>query len=461
MLSIFHVLYASAAFRGIRSDGAWYFIRQLNFLSDGIFKIALDIHHPRFSVLALTQMTVISAYSILFIKNKFSLMFIYSFAQFAIPLISLCWSFFLAKHTKKMNIFFWNLFTYCCIILLYEIYSVTESIQGISFHFILWNYLSAEMEYKKRDILGIVFCIAMMRGTYEYTAYLGLFFFICCFYYAKQNCCIKSRIIKLLIGAGGLYTSLYTILFMNKTADEAEEILRFLKESLLPLPYLLQLNSLISISAVILLIIFAIKQSKIKNLEIYISSAVLSGAFFYLFTNLDISLNPGYEGIFRILPCFWIAAVFPVIFLQDIFKKSINIEKQYNLFCIVLLCGIFLTLWQINHTRLWNEDVQNMKKFFSGINEKLYIYNTNNMAFKYGTETYSRYIEDYFLAAYSILFSDTYEQNTIPVNTYYISSFNVFKERNTIQIPYPVLNIKNEYWDLAKCAEALYEFKKK
>ncbi len=472
VISIIHVLYASIVFRGMYCDGAFYMVKQLNWLADGSFQIAYDPEHPRFLSMFITQVPVIIAHSLLFIKNKFTLMFVYSFAQFAIPVVSLLWGYKLAKRTNKPDIFFWNLFTYGGIILTYQIFSVTESIPCISFHFILWNYLAAKMEYNKKDIFSIIFLLIMMFGTYEYVAYMGIFFFLCHFYYVLQDTSVKNQLIKTIIGFGSLGASIYTIWFMFREKGESGEIFRFIGEMINVIPQIPHLNLIITIVTIPLLIIFAFKKTNIKTLEILACSIVMYFAIRYLFNHLDISLVPMWEGHFRTFPCWWLMLVFLILHVKDIIKPKYITQRWQNLIAIALLCAVFQTFWQINNSYFWNKNVQYMKSELAKEKSPLYIADWHEEISSFTNEKLRRYIWHAFYVQMSILFSDTYEQKTLLVNYNKLQDENNKSFRQYLYLPkrepgkisLPVdnhIDIKNYYWDLTNCAKALDKHNKK
>jgi len=469
-VSIIHVLYASFTFRGMYCDGAFYMLKMLNQFSSGAFPAAYDPEHPRFIVLMLTQLPVIAAHSVLFIKNKFALMFIYSFSQFAIPLFALYWHWLLAARTKKYDIFFWNLFTYAGVLLTFEIFSVTESIQGTPFLFILWNYLAAEMEYTKKDIISIVFLLGLMFGIYEYTAYLGILFFLFHFHYVLEDKSVKNQAVKTLIGFGSLAASIYTIWFLLKAEGEGGEILRFIEEGLNTIPLALQFNTLITITAAVMIIICTFKKSKLHYAEVFSGALILSAAFFYSAVNLDASLIPMREVHLRTLPCIFLPAVFIVMHIQNLMHKEYNPARVHNFICFALLCAVFQTCWQYIDTYYWNKNIQYMKEELNQTDELLYTAGNHPEISSFMNEHYRRYIWHGIYAVTSIIFSDSYKQKTLLVNYdepyeegngTYRNRLYIPEEAGKISLPFGFYaDIKNDYWDLTDCAQALDNYNK-
>ena len=93
IISIIHIIYATITMRGMYCDGGFYMLDLLNNFSSEIYKLSFDETHPRFMISFLMQYPAIFAHSILHITNKFVLMGIYSFVQFALPIIFLLWNF--------------------------------------------------------------------------------------------------------------------------------------------------------------------------------------------------------------------------------------------------------------------------------------------------------------------------------------------------------------------------------
>ena len=254
LLSVIHIVYATITMRGLYCDGAFIMLEQLNNFSSKIYKLTIDSAHPRFMMSFLMQFPVMIAHALFHIKNKFVLTGIYSFVQFAIPVILLLFNFMLTKRTKRLDILFWNIFTYGVIICPFMIFSVVESIIGFTLHFILWNYLCAKIDYKKTDIIFILFLLTMMFGTYEYVTFLGIIFFFAHFHYVMKEESFKIQFVKILIGFGSLASAIYNIIFMIRTDGELCEVARFIVEATNYFPHLLELNTIFSIITIILTI---------------------------------------------------------------------------------------------------------------------------------------------------------------------------------------------------------------
>ncbi len=239
------------------ADGSSYMLELLNNLSQNKIKFAVDLNHMQYIIQQLVQLPVIFAFFI-GIKNKFALMGIYSMSQFLLPFLALIWHYNLTKRTGKINVFYWNLLIYCLVILPFMIFSTVETIIGVNFTFILWNYFISDIEYKKSDIVGIIFLLIIMFATYEYVIFTGIIFFISYFLYrnSEQNVLQKNT------------------------------------------------KKLIAIAIIYLV------------------------AFLYLFKNSALSVNPMWEGHFRVIPCIILPFLFIWLIINDKYIKTKN-KKQY------------------------------------------------------------------------------------------------------------------------------------
>lgn len=467
LISVIHIIYAIITHRGMYCDGAYFMICQLQNLTNGIYKIEYDTFHVRFCIMALMQSPILFAY-MLGIKSKFILMGAYSFGQFAFPLLALLWNYQLTKRTKRTDILCWSIFSYGAILCLFMIFSVVETLIGFMFNFILWNYLASDIDYKKRDIVFIIFLLVMMAGTYEYISYLGIFFFTAHFLYVKREKKLFNKVIKSIIGYGSLIVSLFDIIYMINVPDEAGEIKRFFKEfhDYFYLAY--DMNVLISIITLIILGILIFKKKYIGIISLIFFTLIYTGVFIYLTETLQVSLIPMFESHCRTIVCYASIIIFIGLFIKDIINRPINQIRISNFICISLICCIFQTCWQMVNTYYWNENISYMKKELANENSELYIPEEHEEIASFFNPELRRYIWHGVYPATSIIFSDTYELKTLLVS--YKESLsdgdvnereNLFVADGKMRVPFGAnLDLKNEFWDLTKCAEALDKFNK-
>ena len=470
LISIIHIIYATITMRGMYCDGGFYMLDLLNNFSSKIYKLSFDETHPRFMMSFLMQFPIIVAHALFYIKNKFILMGIYSFVQFTLPIIFLLWNFLLTKRTKRIDILFWNIFTYCVIICPFMIFSVVESIIGFSLHFILWNYLSAKIDYKKTDIIFILFLLTMMFGTYEYVAFLGIIFFLAHFHYVIQEKDFKNQCIKTLIGLGSLSASIYNIIFMLKTEGESGEIIRFIRETTDYFPHLLELNTLFSIITIIILMLIVIRKEQISKLLVSLVIVIYIIALIYLLNTPLTSIYPMWEGHLRTIPCWFLPILFIILLIKDMISNKINENRYTNFLCIALICCIFQTSWQIVNTYYWNKNIEYMQNELQNYKGLLYIPSEHEEISGFHNKELRRYIWHGIFPATSILFSKEYKQKTLllsydktqdPGNGTFRNRLYVISDKK-MSIPFgTAIDIKNDYWNLTECAEELDRYNKK
>lgn len=471
IISILHVVYATITMRGLYEDGAFCMLDQLNRFSLGIYLPTIDTEHPRFFILALLQLPIILANALFSVSDKKTLMMIFSCSHFLLPLIALYWNYILAKRTKRPDIFFFCLLTYCAVFITFSIFSLVESLLGGIFHFILMNYLVSDIKYTKKDIFCISFLVIVMFATYEYVVLLGIIFFIASLGYIKKASSVKQKIVKSIIGAGALLASIFNLIYMFCVPGEKNEILRFSGEMIDFFPYLLHLNSIFSITAFVLIFLCAFYNNRFSKWIILLISLINIALFYYLISNPLLSVFPMWEQHLRTVPCWFLPIIFVVMFALDYFNVHYNDIKLRNLISIVLICGIFQTSWQMVNSYYWDKNIQYMKKELAASPDLLYIPSDHEEISGFANEKLRRYIWHSIYAATSILFSDEYEQKTLllhydnnqdPGNlTFRHRLYVVNYMPNTISIPFGTfVQIKNNYWDLTKCAEALDKYNK-
>ncbi len=471
IISFVHILYATLSMRGMYEDGGFYMIEMLNNISNNIFRFSYDNGHPRFFISILHQLPVFVSGIILGIKNKYVLMGIYSFSQFFIPFLALLWNFKLTQRTKRYDILFWSIFCYGAILMPFMIFSVVEILIGGMFHFILWNYLVSEIDYKKRDIVAIIFLLIIMFTTYEYVVALGFIFFLAHFNYVINEKSIKNQCVKTLIGLGALGASIFNIWYMLHVPGEGGEIMRFLKEAHDYMPYILNLNSLFSVLTILIIFLLFFKKTKFSNLSLGLIFFVFIFAMVYLLKHPTQSVYPMWEQHFRTIPCWFFPLLFIGLYIKDFISDKFHTIKYINFICVALICCIFQNCWQLVDTYYWNKNIEYMKQELDKTDALLYIPSEHEEISGFHNEQLRRYIWHGIYAATSILFSDTYEQRTLLMNydenqdpgngTFrnflYVTPWNP----SVMSMPFGTyISVKNKFWDLTDCAAALDKYNK-
>ena len=159
------------------------------------------------------------------------------------------------------------------------------------------------------------------------------------------------------------------------------------------------------------------------------------------------------------------------MYIKDRFNIKTNEIKFTNYICIILLCGIFQTCWQVVNTYYWDKNIQYLKDELNKCEELLYIPAEHEVISDFHHPDLRRYIYHGIYAATSILVSETYKQKTLLVNydenqddgnLSFRNRLYVYpNEKNKMSIPYGAeISIKNKFWDLTECAKALDKYNK-
>ncbi len=466
------IIYATVTCRGIYEDGAMIILEQLNNLSHNVYQHHIGYcEHPRYIIGYITIIPVWIS-NIIGFSGKKTILMVYSFNLFFLPALILYWNYRISQRTNRIDIFFWHLFTYCLMLLTFSIFACVEIYIGAGLHFIIWNYLASEIQIKKRDLAGILFCLVCMYATYEYVVFLGIIIFLAHFRYVLKSTSLKNQCYKTFIGFASLGASLYNIYYMMNVSGESGEINRFFKECYDFMPFIFNLCSLFSIITIILLLIFVWKKTQINVITTIALSFIYALAFYRLLTIPTESIYPMWEQHFRSIPCWALPLIFIIMSLYDILKKEINYIRFTNLICIVLLCGITQTIWQMINTYYWNKNIEYMKKEMENCKELLYVPAQHEEISSFHNQSLRRYIWHGVYTPTALLFSDDYEQKTLlMVYDVQLDEGNVLK-RDALFVRHDnsgvmsmtfdsIVDIKNKYWDLTNCAKALDEYNKK
>ncbi len=472
IVSMIHVIYATITMRGMFMDGGFYMLDLLNKFTDNIHTFSADFEgHPRFMISYLMQIPVLFAHGVLAIQNKWSLMMIYSFSQFFLPLLALYWVYKLASRLNRLDMFFWSLLLYSGFLITFIIFSVVETPIGSTLHFLLWIYLSTIMQYKKRDIIAVIFLLTIMFATFEYVVGLGVIFAIASIYYVYKEPNKKSKIVKALIGVGSLGASIYNLMFMISVPGEAGEITKFFKQAYDFVPSMWNMNLILTITSILILGIALFRRKVFSTRIIILIFLFFSFILIRLIILKYTSVYPMWELHYRTIPCWLIPIMFTCFLISDIKKKKLNNIFLINAICITLLCGTFQSMWQMVNTYYWDKNIQYMKAELSNHDGTLYIPSEHPEIGGYHNEELRRFIIHGAYTFTSILFLDEYKPKTILMhydevmdegdNPHREYLFTVSLEENLISVPYGVhIKIKNRYWDLTEFAQALDQYNK-
>ncbi|MBQ2645585.1 hypothetical protein IJG14_08460 [bacterium] len=470
LISIFYAFYASCSQRGLFMDGAFYFIQLLNNISNKDFSFIYNPEKSRLMVQCLQELPVLFAGIALGIKSKITLSTIYSLTLFGLPLLALWWNYELTKRTKEYAILFWSIFTYSALILLYQILSVTETIIGIPFQFVLLNYLFGKINYNKLDKIGIAFIILLMFGIYEHTILLGFLLFVATFFVVLNEENESNMLVKIWIGAGSLAAAFYNFFYIIFHHNIVQNFVNFIKISTGFWSDIFHLNILFSILTVSFMFVLLFKKRPLKK---YLSACIgilYLCLFIHCITYLPLYLNPVLESYQRGIVC-WIVPLifFGIILYKAKFSKS---GSQWvlinNAYIPVLLCGIFLTLWQLIHTYYWNVNINYMKNEMANSEETLYIPDKHEEISSLMNNQLRRYILHGNYTATQIIFDKNYEIQTLLMhydfdneegNKSYREYLWASPEKEIINIPNGIeLPVVNSFWNIEQATQKLSEY---
>lgn len=458
-----YVVYSSIILRGAYIDGGLQELILLNKFSTGHYMVYTDPYHTRFFVNFIEQLPMAIGYFVFHIKSKYWLSFLYSLPTFLFPLLLLWWNYKLSERTKRYDIFVLSVFTYSTILLPYMIFSIVEATVSVLLLFILLNYLAGSIDYTKKDLFLILFLVVTMFGSHEFVALAGIILFIASLHYAKKEENSLHKKTKYLIGAFGVVASLYVGFFIISDTQAKIEASRFIREAVDFFPYLLSINALLSLIAFVIAVFLIFKKDYLKLISQVFIGSIFLVVLSYMLLNLNIYLNPMFEGHLRTVPCWGVPLVILVVLLLDIFKKRPTDIFYTNLLTLALICGIAHTFWQINNSYWFNKNIEYMKQEMKNSTDPLYIPENHPEMSSFYNKDLRRYIWKYSYASYSILFSPTKEVKTLllePVSreeaddTQYFHDW-LYVEKDHIIVPCIKLHIKNEFWDTTKVSGAL------
>lgn len=463
IVSIVHILYATITMRGMYLDACAWMVKLLDNMANN-HVATIKMSEARSITVAIPQIPVLASYFLLGIKNKTTLVMIYCFSQFFLPFLFLGLHYKLTIRTKKYEVFLLNLFVYCAVLIPFSIFSVVETLIGATLQFILWNYLVSDIEYKKTDLIWITLLSVTMYEIYEYTIFLSPLFLLAAILKAKKETRKKEKITKLLIGFSFIGVGCYILCHTLKSELLLNATVRFLGEMTDYFSRLFELNSLISITTILLIIIFLFKKSKIGNWSFTFLSLVFIGTIWRLLQTLPISLVPMWEQHLRTIPCWLLPIIFVYMLIAEKFNLKLSNIKYQNILIIILLCGIMQSSWQIVNSYYWDKNVKYMKKELKKCPNTLYIPSEHPEISSFFNNHLRRHIWHSVYAPMSIIFSPNYEQKTLLVNyDHFEDEGNLtFRERlyviddSKMSIPFGyTISIKNKFWDLTNCAKDL------
>lgn len=476
LITVFYVFYASCSHRGLYLDGSYFFVMFLDRMADGLFSIHSMILRPRVTIFWLYHLPIdITGFLFRNLTDKITYSLIYSFTMFLLPILGLWWNYELTKRTKQYAVLFWSVFSYAALILLYQIFAVTESAMGLPYQFVLLNYLLGKIDYTKWDKIGIAFLIFIMFGVYEHTVFIGVTMFALMFLCLFDEENPKNILTKITIGAGSLAASAYTVLYVLMTKGEQSEFRRFLIESINFFPLWDKLNTMILFTTVAILVAMVIYKRKefLPTSLIATFYGIYALLFLKMCGNLQVYLNPIFEQHQRTMIVWLIPLIFAGIFIAKLKKVPEQKKLFEKMYIPVFLCGIMLSGWQIVTTYYWNQNVAYMKECIENSKETLYFpsHDPEKEISSFFSPTLRRYIWNANFTNTALALEPNVEVKKMILQrtTFKIERDNptligqqfAVLEKGVMGMPYyGVINIKNKFWDLTEPAKAIDKYNK-
>lgn len=465
IITTIHVLYATFTIRIAYMDGVNQILQILNSISANKVEIYLDIEHTRFLSNAIMQMPIYIASWLKIFTTKYSLAALYSFVWFAISPILIYWNYKLSKRTNNYDTFIIGISLYSMLFLLYQIFAVVETPMTILMVLIIYNYITARINYTLIDKAILAFLVIILFSSHELILFCGPIIFAVSIFLANKESNKNNRITKLAAGIAMLFASAFDLLYIISIKGNEGEIARYLNELIVTIPFALKTNFLITAIGLIILtttiIIFKSKK-EITPKYITIFSLIIFYVLFYMIQNLDIYINPVIEGHYRVADI-----IFPLILfllaIKDIKGIKIPPVIQNNVLTITILTGIALTLWQMNNTYWWNKNIEYMQNKLKKCESPLYVPDPNEHPIsKFFENDRRNYIWHADYTAISILLAKEYKIKTIlGIYDKQYEDANaternlLFPADDTLHMPYVKVKIKNKFWDLTEPAKAL------
>jgi hypothetical protein len=311
--------------------------------------------------------------------------------------------------------------------------------------------------------------LVFLFGSQEYTLFIGIILFLGSLYYAFKEEKMFNKIVKYVIGLGGISSSIYIINFITKHSETQSEASRFIGEAFDFWKNILTLNSVLSVTALLILFIMLFKKKELTNVGKSIIILTFGAILTYMFFNLNLYLCPMWEGHFRTIPCWAVPLIFVIIVFSDMIKKKMPDSFYTNMLTIALICTIAQTIWQINNTYWFNKNIDYMKKELQASPSAIYEPKKGDAEISsFFNPQLRRYIWNFSYTATSILFApdkkvekmlmppveDTDQNNFIYKDWLYV------KDDKTFFIPTIELNRKNEFWDATEVTKAMDDYSK-
>ena len=307
-----------------------------------------------------------------FIKNEPALtaLKVYSTSYLIIHILLLVANYFVAKRTKRYDIFLLAFSFYFLLTIPNIIWVVREIHIAFLLYFIVLSYFLSKEKLKKYDLIPIIISCILLYEIFETSALFGLILFIASIIFAKNKELSTNNVHKIIIGILSLAAFIYitTKLFIWNSIGEislSNGSAEWISHSELAIKNVFTSNLLIPLFAICALIILCFYKKTLTK-KIYICGTLY--LFFTIFTTYlqtNFLSRPLIE-LVNYSPIFWF--IFPTIvaiLICEYLKIDLN-KKNPNLYeyLIIVTCvfGILNLAWQIKSTFDFSKYKQYLEK---------------------------------------------------------------------------------------------------
>lgn len=450
IVSLFFCFYASICRYGLFFDGEIFILDILDKLADNKPGFFIMNWRTRQSIVFLQDIFVNIAYYIFHIENKAILVNIYCFTLVFLPFSIILLQYILAKRTKRYDIVIFNIILYSLFILPGLRYAVVEIYTSAPLFLLLYHYLCAKIDYKKRDIFFIIFISILLYNFSELIIVCGIIMFFGSLYYIKFENRFKNIAVKLFIGINVLFASVLTLsqnidlshyVFSNNNVFEY--IFNLIRER--KVIY----NSYFDIFFILCILILFFFRKKINKpiFIILVFASVFIEAILISYKDL---FDPC--SIYMLYPYLVIAIIIFYLYLSDLYKKYLHKNILFNISIVSLIIGIIYTVLQIVYSYDISQDIEKFIRFVDKnksvfVDEKLLKnYEKDSSIFSTYSHglSYMLYSDDYVIDRYIVT-----KQKDVPDDVSYIDY-----KKGQYNVVIIDVALKNKFWDMTPIAKA-------
>ncbi len=464
ILSAVQIIYATLIYRGLVIDGVMFFVKILDSMSENGYGFVLCPHRARAFILAINQMPVNIAYW-LGITSKTALAAIFSLPLFLFPFLVTLYNFALAKRTKRYDIVLLALILYNSLILPAIMYSVVEVFLASTLIIVLLHYYLADIDYTKKDILIIILLTLLLYDSTE----LSILIYTIMILFPFKAKTTKAKIVKWYINISMFLSSCF-IIYMTYVViginhidieDESVSFFRELFENRSNLLHLFQEPYLTEITTAIIVISLLFYRKRLNHQPLVIISLIYIGVLWLILKNANIYLY-NFEWVsYRVFIFIILPILVFFLFLSEELKKFLHKNVLYNLFTVVLLCGITNICIDMAYSNKVHQFEIKYNNMISASDKKILNPETDLYDIYYAWDNI--FFSVLSPTSYQLIFSKEYKQKRLVLPCLNDKNANYFRildfdfSNNLLYVFYSNIRIKNKFWDLTEIGKEFEE----